>query len=510
MTPGTTAALYFLSSVGNLFLANVVIFRARRARGALPIALLCVALFLWDIGEGFYEISQPKNPTWHHIRLIGSSMAPAFLWHFVLVFVHRERALRRWMAALYAATALFTLSTAGALVSGRLAGWVDSAGWNLTYLGVLFPFLVGSVVLVARRKGEVETAVERNALNFVMLGILVGTLTGMVDLVQILLPDEDRFQKLGHVGSVLSTLVLAIAILRHRLLEEQTPVRKLLFVVLLAVSAFVVYALVSHSLVDRWDPYLVAGVVGAVTLLALYRLVFVRVYEQAKRRERLALIGTMAAGVAHEVKNPLAAIKGSAQFVMKELEGLDGKSEAREYLKLLVDEVDRLNGVVESFLAYARPMEPRRQGVPLEKFLADFVRFQGASLPPSVRVETSFDPDLPPVAADPALLTQALANVFRNAVEAMPGGGTVSIRTRPVVTALRSWAAIDVADTGPGVPLDDVARVFQPFYTTKSKGTGLGLAIALRIVESHGGEIEVENVRPRGCRFTLFLPLPIL
>jgi signal transduction histidine kinase len=504
------AALYFLASVGNLFLANLVIFRARRARGALPIALLCVALFLWDIGEGFYELSGRKDSLWHHLRLIGSSMAPGFLWHFVLVFVHRERSLRRWMIGLYAASALFTLSTAGALVSGWLARWVGGAGWNLTYLVVLFPFLIASVVLVGRRKREVETAVERNALNFVMLGILVGTFTGLVDLVQILIPDESRFPKLGNIGSVLSTLVLAIAILRHRLLEEQMPVRKLLLVVLLGASAVVVYALVRRTLADRWDPYLVAGIVGGVTMLALYRFVFVRLYEQSKRRERLAIIGTMAAGVAHEVKNPLAAIKGSAQFVMKELESLDGKSQAREYLKLLVDEVDRLNGVVESFLAYARPLEPRRQDVPLERLLGDFLRFQGASLPPAVRVETSFDPDLPPVAADPGLLTQALNNVFRNAVEAMPEGGTITVRTRLVVTALRSFAAIDIDDSGPGIRGDEVERVFQPFYTTKSKGTGLGLAIALRIAESHGGDLVVEAASPRGCRFTFLLPLPVL
>jgi len=503
------APLYFLASAGNLFLATLVIFRARRARGALPIALLCIALFLWDIGEGFYHLSEREDTNWHHIRLIGSSMTPAFLWHFVLVFVHRERALHRWRTALYAVTAVFTAMTAGALVSGTLARWVRGGSWNVTYLVVLFPFLVWSIVLVARRKGEVETAVERNALNFVMLGILVGTLTGLVDLIQILLPEDDRF-KLGHVGSILCTAVLAIAILRHRLLEQQTPVRKILFVFLLGVSVLVVWAVLSKTLFDPWDAWIVGGVVGAVTLLALWRMVFVRLYEQAERRKRLALIGTMAAGVAHEIKNPLAAIKGAAQFVQKELENADGRSEAREYLKLLVGEVDRLNGVVESFLTYARPLDPRRQDVFLHAFLADFVRFQSASLPPGVKLETAFDEEIPPVSADPALLIQAVTNVFRNALEAIPDGGTVSIRTRTVVTALRSFAAIQVADTGPGIPRDDLERIFQPFYTTKSKGTGLGLAIALRIMEAHGGDIGVDNILPRGCRFTFLLPLPML
>ncbi|HLY09448.1 MAG TPA: ATP-binding protein, partial [Planctomycetota bacterium] len=125
-------------------------------------------------------------------------------------------------------------------------------------------------------------------------------------------------------------------------------------------------------------------------------------------------------------------------------------------------------------------------------------------------VETVFDPDLPPVRADPALLTQAVTNAIRNSVEVMPDGGTLSIRTSGVASALRNWAAIEVEDTGPGISRQDLDRIFQPFFTTKAKGTGLGLAISLRILEAHGGDVVVENLSPHGCRFTFFLPLPVL
>jgi signal transduction histidine kinase len=304
--------------------------------------------------------------------------------------------------------------------------------------------------------------------------------------------------------------MLAVAILRHRLLEEETPMRRALYVLLLALSGVFVIAVLYATLPGDWNAYLVVGAVAAVTALALYRFLFVRLYEQAERRKRLALIGAMAAGVAHEIRNPLASIKGAAQYVQKDLEGLEGKGEAREYLKLLVGEVDRLNDVVESFMAYARPLEPRRKEVRLEELLGDIVRLQGVSVPAGVRIETAFDPDLPPVPADPALLTQAVTNVLRNAVEAMPDGGAVTLRTRPVVTAWRTYAAIEVIDAGPGVSAGDLDRIFQPFYTTKSKGTGLGLSIARRIVEAHGGEVAVANVRPRGCKFTFLLPLPAL
>ncbi len=502
---GIPEFLYFAAAAGNLFLANLVAFRARRARGALPIALLCVALFTWDFGQG--ALLRYGQPYWSTIRLIGSSAAPAFLWHFVLVFTGRDRSLRAWLYAMYALTAMFAAGTAAALVSPFCAAFVQSGIWNLVYLTVFFPVFLASFRLVSLRGREVQTSVERNAANFVAFGIAVAVIMGFTELVHRFVPS---LWALGHVGSFLCTLVLAVAILRHRLLDSQAPVRTFFFVLLLTASAVVVVALVTLRLPERVRPGFVFGAVALTTLLTLYRTLFIRLYEQAGRRQRLALIGTMAAGVAHEIRNPLASIKGAAQFVQKDLETTPGKEEAKDYLKLLVGEVDRLNGVVESFLTYARPVDPRRQDVVLETFFRDLLRLQSASLPPNITLVTVFDPDLAIVRADPALLTNALTNAIRNAVEVMPEGGTLSIRTTVVASALRSWLAIEVEDTGPGIARGDMDRIFQPFFTTKTKGSGLGLAISLRILEAHGGDITVENVEPQGCRFTFFLPLPIL
>lgn len=502
---GLREVLYFFASAGNLCLANLVVFRARRARGALPIALLCVSLFLWDFGQG--ALLRYGHDYWARCRLIGSAIAPAFLWHFVLVFTGRDRSLRTWLVVVYVSSALFTLSTAGAFVSPSLRAYVDGSAWNLVYLAVFFPFFIISFRLVFLRRREVHTALERNAANFVAFGIAVAVVMGFTELVHRF---WDGIPSLGHVGSVLCTLVLAVAILRHRLLERQAPIRSLFFFLLLAASAVVVVALLSSLLRESTRPAFLFAAVGLTSLVALYRTVFIRLYEQAERRQRLALIGTMAAGVAHEIRNPLASIKGAAQFVQKDLESSSGREDAKEYLKLLVGEVDRLDQVVESFLTYARPMDPRRQDLPLDVFLRDLLKLHASSLPPSIRLETSFDGELPAARFDPALLTHAVTNAIRNAVEVMPEGGTLGVRTCAVASALRSWAAIEIEDTGPGIPRGDLDRLFQPFFTTKAKGTGLGLAIALRILEAHGGDIAVENLEPRGCRFTFLLPLPVL
>ena len=140
-------------------------------------------------------------------------------------------------------------------------------------------------------------------------------------------------------------------------------------------------------------------------------------------------------------------------------------------------------------------------------FLPDIVRLESTSLPGGVKIETSLDGDLPPVWGDPALLKHAVTNVLRNAVEAVGETGTVTISTRTAATALRNFGVIDITDSGPGIRKDDLERIFQPFFTTKSKGTGLGLPIASRILEAHGGELQVHNGSPRGCRFTFLIPV---
>ena len=243
-----------------------------------------------------------------------------------------------------------------------------------------------------------------------------------------------------------------------------------------------------------------------------------RLYEKMKERDRLAALGEMAAGLAHEIRNPLGAIKGAAQYLdPTQLQGGDG-----EILQIIVEEVNRLDGVVAQFLDYSRPFpvatSGKFQSTDLNDVLWKTMKLIEADVPKSVSVELDLTPGLPAIVADAEQLKQVFINLALNAVQAMPDGGRLTVRTRrphaPVELGLSestprySADQIEVrfADTGAGIPEEALDRIFIPFYTTKTKGTGLGLAITQRIVKGHGGTIEVQSRVGEGTEFILRFP----
>jgi two-component system sensor histidine kinase HydH len=230
-----------------------------------------------------------------------------------------------------------------------------------------------------------------------------------------------------------------------------------------------------------------------------------RSFAALEEQKRMAALGAMSAGLAHEIRNPLAGVKGAAQFLRADPAIGD---ESKEMLDIIVGETDRLNTVVSEFLDYARPFELMLGGEPVQDVLRRtlaLVRAQG--LPPGVVVTEEYDPATPQVPLDPVRAGQVFLNLAQNALQAMPAGGALTVRSRPGRDRRgRAGAEIQVSDTGVGIAPDALAQVFVPFFTTKPKGTGLGLAISQRIVRAHGGELEVASVPGEGTTFVVFLP----
>jgi len=237
------------------------------------------------------------------------------------------------------------------------------------------------------------------------------------------------------------------------------------------------------------------------------------VYEARKERERLAALGEMAAGLAHEIRNPLGAMKGAVQVLRPSpggpgAEGMD--EQTREFLDIILEEVDRLNRVVTQFLTYSRPFKGELEPIDLREVVTSTLRL----VPEAGRARLTLEEapaDLPLVRGDPDALRQVLLNLVLNALDAIgdaEGGAiTVSLSVRRRGLLRTDAVALDVCDNGPGLSAQTMTNLFVPFHTTKSGGTGLGLPISQRIVQNHQGAIEVGRSGDDGARFTVLLPV---
>jgi signal transduction histidine kinase len=228
-----------------------------------------------------------------------------------------------------------------------------------------------------------------------------------------------------------------------------------------------------------------------------------REVEQGVRRsERLAGLETLAAAIAHEIRNPLGAMGIHLQLLEESLGGADEK--ARRYLSVVLAETQRLNGIIESFIRFARPR-------PLEKVRTELGGILDSVLElvkpecdrQNVTVVRESAGRIPPLVVDGGQVQQALLNLVVNALQAMPSGGTLTVR----LAVDSSFVRIDVADSGGGIPAEDVEKVFDLYYTTKKTGLGLGLPIAQKIVADHQGYLTVKS-RPGETCFSLGLPRP--
>ncbi len=226
-----------------------------------------------------------------------------------------------------------------------------------------------------------------------------------------------------------------------------------------------------------------------------------RMEEQLRRSERLSAVGRLAAGLAHEIRNPLASLAGAVELLSADLPEADPTS--RRLSEIVRRETARLNRLVGDFLAYAKPAPIAGESVKLSSLIDDVVALAEQGELGDARIRVATDPDLVVVGSCDAL-RQVLWNLLRNAAEASDPGGEVSVRAR----ALDDGAEIRVEDQGCGIDPGSLERIFEPFFTTKSRGSGLGLATVHRIVESHGGRLSVHSEPGRGTTVVVTLPVP--
>lgn len=222
---------------------------------------------------------------------------------------------------------------------------------------------------------------------------------------------------------------------------------------------------------------------------------------ELKHKETLAAIGELSANMAHEIRNPLASLKGSIEMLK---EGTLTRDHGEKLMNIALSEMDRLNKIITDFLTYSRPKEPEFFRFDLHAMLDETIELiKGAAMnTDSITIKKDFAGEKE-IIADPQKLRQVFLNLGLNAIESMPGGGEVTISARN----LKDAVLISVKDSGTGIPRENQKDIFFPFFTTKDKGTGLGLSIAYRIIEKHNGTITVKSVPGQGTTFDIVLPV---
>ena len=316
----------------------------------------------------------------------------------------------------------------------------------------------------------------------------------------------------GVRGGLGAAALITLVYLPHVLIVDHGPMT---IGYLLEIPIFLAVGLLIGLVVDRQEHYRRGLEIQAETLAQSHRdlqeqtRLLLEKETQLRRADRLSALGQLSAGLAHEIRNPLGAIKGAVEILQEDFPTGHPKA---EFYAILLKEVERLNDVLTNFLSFARPVMPHLAPLDVRTVLTALEGLiSGQARAHRVQIFTSFHQGPSRVMADETLLKQAFLNIMLNAVEAMPAGGDLAISTRLSPAGATGdrpeWVEVVFDDTGPGIREEDLGRIFDPFFTTKKDGTGLGLAITHRIIENHHGTIRVMSQRGKGTTFVVTLPL---
>jgi PAS domain S-box-containing protein len=234
-----------------------------------------------------------------------------------------------------------------------------------------------------------------------------------------------------------------------------------------------------------------------------------KIQEEILRMDRLVSLGKLASGIAHELRNPLAGIKTTAQALGEEMSGDDSR---REYLNRITKEIDRLNDLLKTFFSFAKPQNLNLVHCHIKDIINEIIPFLIKEIADKgIRFIETYHSQLPKVQVDKTQMHQVFLNLFLNAIQAMPNGGELKIEASPILSTSvegfkQNFIKVVISDTGRGIPPHIVQKIFDPFFTTKPKGIGLGLSITYQIIKKHGGTVKVESQWEKGTSFIINLP----
>jgi len=483
--------LSVLACAGHLAFALVVWFRRGKSTIAPLLALLFLDAFVWNFAALASSLTGAAE--WSRIDRFFSSFMAALALHAVVVFVGRGKALRTVVRAAYALA--FALALVGAFDTKSAAWWIA-----LLVCGNAAVALSVGLLAVHRRRSE-ERA-ERARTDLILAALVVAALLGSTDLwvdeVSVPIPP------LGNVGTFFAMTLFAVATLRLRLIESTVPAVLFAYALAFAALGVTAYLLAVHWLERKTALGVLALLTLGVIGLAVARELGGAAAVARERVRRLTTLGRFSEQLAHDLRNPVAALKGAVQFLATERAQGRSLDSQVEFLELMAEQIERLERVVADYQRLAN-VEPLLAPASLNDVVREVLGMQRFAVVPGVTLCAELAAELPKASMDKDLVATTLENVLRNAYEAMPHGGTVTVRTELVASG-SGGVAVSVEDEGHGMDARLLARASDEFFTTKSTGSGLGLSFAERVAHAHGGALSLTSRAGKGTVVRLSLP----
>jgi two-component system sensor histidine kinase HydH len=452
--------LFILAAV-SLTIAVSLLLKKEKDAVQVSFALVCLALFLQKGGafaNGLFE-----HPFWRFPSNVGFLLLPPLLIEFSRSMLRGKTFLSRKEVA--AASIVSLLWAAAYFTPLAQEAWFEPA--LLAYLWLTILYCLGALLRFIRGRAP---GVDRTRMVYVTMAcaITASVIT--------LFATSTFFFILGLFGTI-------------------TPIY------------FTHVLTASFIIVISYDPFRVIMKKVFNYFFPEAKDIFSSVYgfDQELEKEKSQLLEEMATALAHEIRNPLGSIKGAGQYLRSETDN----AEHQKLLDVIIEETDRLNNVVTQFMNYAKPyaVSPKMYNVNsiIEKAVA-VIRV--SDLPEGITIETELNPDLPEVFVDGEQMKQVILNIAFNGIEAMPDGGTLTIRTTRIESEEGEAVGISIRDTGKGMSKDDLENIFKPFFTTKERGVGLGLSICQRIAKNNNGSIRAKSLPGQGSIFYIRINLP--
>jgi two-component system sensor histidine kinase HydH len=501
--PPNVSAHHWVSifaALGQLLLAGLTLWRAGNSPLRVPLALLCVDIAAWTAGAFAFDMTQ--SPTAALVDHVLSPLTAPLALDFVLVFVGARRASHQTRIAAFSLAGSLSATTLVGVVAPRLHGFSGSRAWGIWLLATALPTMAVALVTLVRHLSATSESEERTRTSLLLFVFAIGTLFGVTEEVGHFAP---TFPGLADIGMLICALGMALIALRFRLFGSKAAAPSVLQFGGAGVVSLYRCVLALHFAGPRATAMVLATSAIALAAFAVARDRIILAAQKAERTAQLATLGRFSAQMDHDVRNPLAALKGAAQLLQRDLANPLPAIDRVDFVDLMVAQCNRIEVIFDRFRRLSR-LELLRSEVDVNALILSVLARQASAVPPDVVVRSNLANDLPSCDVDPDLLATVVENVARNAIEAMPAGGTLTIATSPTPRGIPG-VVIAIQDTGVGMDARTAERATDDFFTTKPTGSGFGLAFARRVIEAHGGEIAIYSQTGKGTLVRMCMPL---